>query len=837
MAQLSFEKDITEAEMDIADFQATSPFESNTTPHKRTVEMLPHVKRPNLSWKRRKEELHRLRAESQALETHVTFLKLRRTQMTLMNAGVGLSEEQKRWRDAAAREKQSCQTSRDENKLLNDKLESCIRTCNDLRTVLSVVDIKQQHLIVANAFAAKTLQTEKRLQLSSTALFSLENRINERHCELEYYFNHIQSTIPGRDVDQVTVHREGVEGTSATLEFKRKRLIPFNADITSREIWNTMHLGVFPADHSLQVSKCSDDTLASQGCETHPLECGGTVDLRVTCLMKRVVIPGGCVMLIESTTEWRARPVQAKAWSHVTTDSGWALVRPNGPRPDTCQLQFAIRLRTEDPNEQNAVTLLTPTVSDVVVPFFSDLLNTRQQLVENALSPEALVTCTSDITGIQPLSLSQPPLSDSDEVLREFLEEMTALDCQEVPKTPEPKATKRKAVETPRPDKKIKTNTGEPQTKTVTRWQRRKLEVQTLKEQADALSSYVEFLQTRRLPGQFNFGPELEQLLQLETGGWQAAAVREIRHYQASQLENRELKDKLQACVQVSGRLQTALRAANALRGEQLSSQSVASSALRVEMMMTQMYQDVDSTCIFDMLEANVNARVNEIQGIAGEITQPVRTANTEQVCICRKDEIHPAVEFKTVRVLPFEVDTVSNVCWRVAELGWKRDGARVVRRSTDVVSSDWCFPVQLKKGETVEIRVRSVAKRFRVQEGFVVLAESTTEWPAHLAASGAWSRVTRESGWGLVHSYPTNGNGLEARDSSLSPASVSRFVMYLTSEPSGLDSDTSRKLFGSPAVSDVVIPSFRKLIRNRQQCVDNRLMDAAFVTSSIAAI
>ncbi|POM81733.1 Hypothetical protein PHPALM_250 [Phytophthora palmivora] len=320
-----------------------------------------------------------------ALETRVTFLKLRRTQMTLMNAGVGLSEEQKRWRDAATREKQSCQASRDENKLLNDKLESCIRTCNDLRTVLSVVDIKQRNLIVANAFAAKTLRTEKRLQLSSTALLSLENRINERHCELEYYFNHIQSTIPGRDVDQVTVHREGVEGTSATLEFKRKRLIPFNADITSREIWNTMHLGVFPADHSLQVSKCSDDTLASQGCETHPLECGGTVDLRVTCLMKRVVIPGGCVMLIESTTEWRARPVQAKAWSHVTTDSGWALVRPNGPRPDTCQLQFAIRLRTEDPDEQNAVTLLTPTVSDVVVHFFSDLLNTRQQLVENAL--------------------------------------------------------------------------------------------------------------------------------------------------------------------------------------------------------------------------------------------------------------------------------------------------------------------------------------------------------------------------------------------------------------------------------------------------------------------
>ncbi|KAF1781202.1 hypothetical protein GQ600_846 [Phytophthora cactorum] len=140
------------------------------------------------------------------------------------------------------------------------------------------------------------------------------------------------------------------------------------------------------------------------------------------------------------------------------------------------------------------------------------------------------------------------------------------------------------------------------------------------------------------------------------------------------------------------------------------------------------------------MLERSVNARVNEIQAITNEVSQPVMTANTEQVCICRKGDTHAAVEFKTVRVLPFDVDTVSSVCWRAAGLGWKRQGARVVRRSADVVSSDWRFPVQLKQGETVEIRVRCVAKRFRVQQGFVVIAESTTEWPAHLAASGVWS-------------------------------------------------------------------------------------------------
>ncbi|KAG3031286.1 hypothetical protein PC121_g7783 [Phytophthora cactorum] len=453
----------------------------------------------------------------------------------------------------------------------------------------------------------------------------------------------------------------------------------------------------------------------------------------------------------------------------------------------------------------------------------------------------------------QPLPLSQTPPPDSDEVLRDFLQEMAELDRLEVPKTPEPKIPKRKAMDTPpRPAKKAKkaanqssaqfssleTQTQARQAKAPTsRWYRRKQELETLKEQAEVLANYVTFLQTRRVPGLMsqdpvNLPPELELLVEMQTGGWQAAAIREIRQCQASQQENQELKQRLQDCVQDSGRLQAALDAATALRREQLSRNSIAAGALKVEMMMDQQYW-ADDALIFDMLERSVNARVNEIQAITNEVSQPVMTANTEQVCICRKGDTHAAVEFKTVRVLPFDVDTVSSVCWRAAGLGWKRQGARVVRRSADVVSSDWRFPVQLKQGETVEIRVRCVAKRFRVQQGFVVIAESTTEWPAHLAASGVWSRVTRESGWGLVHSYPTATNRSVARDSSSSPAPVSRFLVYMTSVPSGLDSDTSRKLLGSPAVSDVVIPSFQTLIRNRQQCVDNRLMDAAFLHGS----
>ncbi|KAK1935562.1 hypothetical protein P3T76_010257 [Phytophthora citrophthora] len=466
-----------------------------------------------------------------------------------------------------------------------------------------------------------------------------------------------------------------------------------------------------------------------------------------------------------------------------------------------------------------------------------------------------------DLMGIQlpqPLPLSQPSPPDSDEVLCHFLEEMAELDRQETPSTPEPKTLKRKGISTPRPAKKMKQTTTQTSVKfqplitkievpkakePITRWKRRKQEFETLREQAETLSKYVAFLRSRGTPGfmlqdPLNLPPELEQLVQMQAGGWQVAAIHEMRRCQASIRENQELKDRLQACVQVSGRVQTALKAAESMKREQLSRSSLAVRALRVDMMMNERFQAGDNAMIFDMLEANVNARVHEIQSITKEASQPMLTANTEQVSICRKDETHPMMQFKTTRVMPFDVDTVSSVCWRVAEFGWKRQGARVVRRSADVVSSDWCFPVQLDKGENVEIRVRSVVKRFKVHEGFVVIAESTTDWPAHLAATGVWSRVTKESGWGLVHPYLTKGNGSAAQGtSSQPPATVSRFVMSMSCQPSGLDMDTTRKLLGSPAVSDVVVPSFRKLIHNRQQCVDNRLMDTAFTSPSVSAI
>lgn len=145
-------------------------------------------------------------------------------------------------------------------------------------------------------------------------------------------------------------------------------------------------MGVIPEDQTVSVIQRTKDTLVSQGHDMRELPDGGSVNVRVTVVVRRVVIPGGFVALIESTTKWKARPANAKAWTHMTHDSGWALVHPNVLRPGTCQFQLSLRLRTHAaPSEQNGPTLLTPVVSNVVIPSFREMLRARHQLVENAL--------------------------------------------------------------------------------------------------------------------------------------------------------------------------------------------------------------------------------------------------------------------------------------------------------------------------------------------------------------------------------------------------------------------------------------------------------------------
>lgn len=253
---------------------------------------------------------------------------------------------------------------------------------------------------MSNMIAAKALLVEMRtrynLQLDNTVVFRLlEYWVSARLHELETILRAARVPSYDSDSDQVQVCERATcsDKTEAMVELKRTRILPFCAEKTSNIAWETIKLGGFPNERTARVIGCSDDMLTSEGGTSHPLGCGGSIDLRVHCLMKRVPIPEGFAVLIESIPEWFAYPASSSPWSYVTRDSGWALVYPleeNCPT-SACRVQTMVRVATADTEEagfrhqQRVHSQLTSAVGDVVIPLFREIMSSKYQLLDNAL--------------------------------------------------------------------------------------------------------------------------------------------------------------------------------------------------------------------------------------------------------------------------------------------------------------------------------------------------------------------------------------------------------------------------------------------------------------------
>ncbi|KAG1712615.1 hypothetical protein DVH05_000357 [Phytophthora capsici] len=374
-------------EIDVADVQFESTKRSTQNKRRRAEQSPPS--KPCPTWKRRKEELDQLRAEAQTLGLRVAFLGLARTHRAMMNAAFGVSQDQLKWAVAAKTEKQQHLEAKEENKRLKAKLQHCTRVCASLRDLLT----QNSSTGIPNAIYELP-------GLSIFGLDMLESKMNARLDKLEFIIRETLVQTPELDMDQVQVHRVNSTHTTESLELKGTRLIPFDAKKTSETVWSIMKLGIVSDENCIRITKSSKATRASEGCLTESLECGGSVKLRTRCVMRRVDIPNGFLMLLEAVTEWLARPKHSNEWRHVTRDSGWAVVYPadvasDGSTPTVCQLKTSLCLQTSEIGESetysNTPSLLSRTVSDVVVPSFRKILSSRHQLLDNQLLDASLL--------------------------------------------------------------------------------------------------------------------------------------------------------------------------------------------------------------------------------------------------------------------------------------------------------------------------------------------------------------------------------------------------------------------------------------------------------------
>ncbi|RLN15089.1 hypothetical protein BBJ28_00019112, partial [Nothophytophthora sp. Chile5] len=264
-------------------------------------------------------------------------------------------------------------------------------------------------------------------------------------------------------------------------------------------------------------------------------------------------------------------------------------------------------------------------------------------------------------------------------ILEKFLLEMDELDRQQQEWTADAgQASEWEEGEmtevTPQPQKKTKTGgVKDPTPRKNPSWRRRKQELQSLRQQTQAMETRAAFLQLQRRREQLR----VDATANLSDGQkqWRSAAVGEQQRRHEAEDENRRLKVQLQTYVRVTGDLQTVLTAAQALRTAQRMSSSTIARSLRAQIGTAQRLQ-LGSSSMFDMLESRVNARFLQIGAILQELLQPMTAADNEEIRICREDDdgMSESVKFTRERLLPFDEGATSDLVLELIEFGGMPD-------------------------------------------------------------------------------------------------------------------------------------------------------------------
>ncbi|KAG3095991.1 hypothetical protein PC129_g7028 [Phytophthora cactorum] len=388
----------------------------------------------------------------------------------------------------------------------------------------------------------------------------------------------------------------------------------------------------------------------------------------------------------------------------------------------------------------------------------------------------------------------------SNGLLERFLHDMDALDhhlSKPAASGPSGPPMKRKLdVSTAHPNQ----NCTEPKKKKQPSWLKRKQELEALRQQTQAMETRVIYLEMKKSSP--DVGLNAVCLQKVKT-----SALVEKQRRVAAQSENARLRAKLQFYTRQCDAFHMAMAAGGYQQKELL---RVLSGTLRFEMGAGRQLRFC-SVQVYDVMERRLDARFHELEYAYRVMQQPMTSTDTETI----NDE-RGAVEFTRLELLPFEEKAISTTMWSFIEEGRFPDGEHsiVSRRSVDSLAVNTRVAVQIDCGSVVTIDTHGVIKRFVTRQGYAVMMEGYSEWTVDSPASGMWHHTTREGGCFVMREY------------SVAPG-ISQARSLLCLYP-GENTETAQCF--SPSISnsirEVVIPSYRQLLKSRHQFLQNALFD-----------
>ncbi|KAG6956083.1 hypothetical protein JG688_00011585 [Phytophthora aleatoria] len=179
-------------------------------------------------------------------------------------------------------------------------------------------------------------------------------------------------------------------------------------------------------------------------------------------------------------------------------------------------------------------------------------------------------------------------------------------------------------------------------------------------------------------------------------------------------------------------------------------------------------------------------------------------------------------VRFTTAKVAPFALNAISGAMWN----GAKKNSVLNMGPDSAIEGGDddvmYIKRECMLQGESSSIPVllRGVCRRFVEPHRIVVVWEGTGDWPKDYLRSHPSSVPIRERGYCVVQTFQSGNNkGVRA-----TPLSLFQTCVCMTPGLSaGIDMDQPECL---QMLSDVVIPSYRKILDAREQMLENAILD-----------
>ncbi|KAG2906906.1 hypothetical protein PC114_g10977 [Phytophthora cactorum] len=306
-------------------------------------------KKKNQTWLRRKEELNRLRQQTEQMETHIAFLLLKREKRWRLPLD---SVKEMQWKAA---ERKLLQNVLRENAILKSQVPAQIQVLTGLQAAVSAVRTPPS--------PPRATVKGQQLQINTSIFSMLETRVDQRFQD-----------GGGR-------HKccDGVQSV---------QVLPLDDVAASIAIWNIIDVGRMPQKVS-QIVRRSEDTYVVKSCFLLRRDQDTYLLAHADSVMKRHTVPEGRIMLGESTTKWPAYRGDSKLWTHESRESVRFVIRRCPLGPSGLLQQFGCQLNAPGGRSKTAKQEMSsetsPSLHVIVMPLYREIIDSQRQFLENWL--------------------------------------------------------------------------------------------------------------------------------------------------------------------------------------------------------------------------------------------------------------------------------------------------------------------------------------------------------------------------------------------------------------------------------------------------------------------